>query len=754
MTSRDTLPVAVWASVGAALLASGFGLAGLPLLEAPGWELAMAGALAAARRELAGPAPSAVRAFGRAATATTLAQGALLAGATARTALLSPCSAGAGLAFLPVVALPSALLAAALGTAAGFASGGRRLAATLLYAVVALAGLGLSLWEAWRGPAAYVLDHLLGSWPGPLYDEALAVDRRLVLYRLGTLAWTAGVVAAAALLARRRPPRPRAAAAAALVLSLGAAGALRLVATSTGDRADRTALDRILGGRRTGARCDLHHPAEKPAADVERVLRDCELDATEVAAALGLEHPPRIAVWLHRSAGERQRLTGAGRTDFTKPWLGEVHVLDAPGGPSALRHELVHALAGTIAGGPLAVPARAGLWVNMGLVEGLAVALELPRGEWTSHEWARAMRELGLLPAAARLVEPAGFFAAPPSRAYAAAGSLLEFLLARYGAAPVRRAYAGATVEEAFGRPLPVLEADWQAFLDGIPVPPELRAAAQSRFGRGGLLARRCVREVAGLESSAVAAQRDGRSLDAAILWRRAAALSGDASHLRAAGDALRLSDPAAAERAWTEALEALGPGGDQPALRATLLESLGDRAWRAGDGASATVRYRAALGLRPDRPQARLLQAKVAAAGDPALAGAAPWLLAQGDPGLALARLAALDHPLAAYLLGRAALARGAPRLAAERLARAIQGDLPSPAFRVEALRSLGEARCAAGDPAGAASAFDEAGRTAEREADRVRALALARRCDAEWRTFGPPPAGPSDGLPADPAR
>ena len=54
----------------------------------------------------------------------------------------------------------------------------------------------LSLATGYFGPSAAAHDHLLGFWPGPLYDEALEVDRRLLLFRAGTLAWTCAALAA------------------------------------------------------------------------------------------------------------------------------------------------------------------------------------------------------------------------------------------------------------------------------------------------------------------------------------------------------------------------------------------------------------------------------------------------------------------------------------------------------------------------------------------------------------------------------
>ena len=81
--------------------------------------------IAQARRELAGGRASVLRAFAAAAGAAVLLQAALVAGAALRTAFLTPCSVGFGLPFVPVVALPSALAASALGVLAGFVGRGR-----------------------------------------------------------------------------------------------------------------------------------------------------------------------------------------------------------------------------------------------------------------------------------------------------------------------------------------------------------------------------------------------------------------------------------------------------------------------------------------------------------------------------------------------------------------------------------------------------------------------------------------------------
>jgi hypothetical protein len=389
------------------------------------------------------------------------------------------------------------------------------------------------------------------------------------------------------------------------------------------------------------------------------------------------------------------------------------------------------------------VPARGLVLVRAGLVEGLAAALEPPRGDFTAHEWARAMRDLGLLPPAAALLGDLAFLGQPPARAYAAAGSLVAFALERRGPAAVRELYRTGALPEGG---LAGLAAEWSRFLDGLPVPPGLAAAAELRFRDPGLLSRACGREQASLAEGARAAARAGDPARAEADWRRVSSLAGgDPEPLQAAADAWRTRDPARAAALGSEALARAEAGG-RPALRAAILAGLGDGELRAGRRAAAAERYRAARDLAPEGAEARTLEAKLAAAGDPALAPAAAWLLGDGDPGVALARLARSEAPLARYLVARAALARGAPRTALALLRRLPAGSLPGERFPAEARRLEAEALCGAGEFAAGVRALEAIASSDPREAERERARDEARRCAFEGEEYGKAIAWPGD--------
>ncbi len=726
----------------AALLPLGAVAGSLPLLDAPGYELGEAAALLAAllapfvgipaaRLERSRPAPSPLAAWGASSLVLAGLVALFLAGALARAAL-GPCAAvGPAAGFVPLLALPSVLLGAALAVAVAFAAGGRRAAAGALYALAALASLAASLHAAYRGPGAFAFDPLLGAWPGPIYDEALVPDLRALLFRGAAAADAIAVAAVAEAVVRSARSGPRALVRPFLGVLVATAAAVSAHAALevAGLSGSRAAVARALGARREGPRCTLLLPAEKPAAAAEALLRDCEFQLSDVARALGVPPPARVTAWVYRSAEEKRRLVGAAATEYAKPWLREIHLVDAPLPHPLLRHELVHVVGAEIAGGPLGVPARGVVLVSAGLVEGLAAALETPRGRFTVHEWSRAAKDLGLLPDVARIVGPAGFYAEPPARAYAAAGSFLAFLLDRHGASRVREAYRTGDVARALGAPLPALAEEWGRFLGAVETPPGLVTAARAHLGRRSIFARPCAREVAALEVRAAEAAAAGRSGEACALYERASARARDAGALKAAGDVrARAGDLGGAAESYRAARAAAAE--DDAALRAAVASAEGDLAWRRDDVRSAVSAWHGALATHPDRGDARLLEAKLVAAEDARLAAAArPLLLGEADPAVALARVARVAHPLAAYLVGRALASRGESAAAVAELERAAAGALPA-ALAGETQLLLGDARCAAGRLADGEATLRALAFAGASAADRARAEESLRRC------------------------
>jgi len=705
----------------------------LPLADHLGYEFAelialfagLFGAIpgiAAARSELTRPAPDSLRAVARG-----LAHGAGLLLVPVAIILLNAlrrpaCEPVAGLVLYALVAVPSGILAAALGTACGFAWPRR---AGLVAFAVFLVTLAVALWPVARGPQVYAYHHLGGMFPGPIYDEVIRPTRALYAFRIATLLY-AGMCAGIALFFG---PGRRRTAGLAIAAVCGAGGiAISSQAERFHFRASTALLDRELGGTLEAGNIVLHFPREKSKEERALLARDAEVSWRAVRAFAGLPIEGRkteeralpatgggrrpehtVDVFLYRSAEEKRLLIGAAETSFTKPWLRQIHTNDAPAPHPILRHELAHAAFADLSGGIFGVPGRLrGLVPDMALVEGAAVAADWPAGELTIDEEARALRELKLLPDLRRIFRPGLFYAESGPRAYVAAGSFVRFLSAKDGTAAFRAAYANDDA-----RPDALADA-YLAHLAAEPAPARAVALAQQRFASPAIVRRPCAHEVAELRRDAAALLARGDAAGAAELLSRCASLEpGDPSLLLELRRAQLRAGDAVAARA-TEEKAFSHPKLSQP-LRAALLVESGDAAWAASDLGTALQRFNAALSFVQPEPAERALRARLWALADPRRSPALRKLLADGDTGPeTVLRLKELEESepaegLPSYLLAKQLQNRGAWEDSRRYLSRAISRRLPGPLFVEETLRMQGIAAWHLGDAAAGRAAFDE---------------------------------------------
>ena len=564
----------------------------------------------------------------------------------------------------------------------------------------------------------------------------------------------------------RRPRASRGAArsGAAPLAALAVAGGAALAAARCARRARAlrrraTAIARALGGRREGRAARSSSPPRSPPPPRTRSSPSASSTPPTSRARSGSPRrrtsPCTSTAAPRRSGGSSARPRPSSRSRGSGRCTSSTRRSPHP----VLRHELVHAVAGAHRrGAARASPRARACSSRAGLVEGLAVALEVPRGDWTVHEWSRAARDLGFLPDVAAIVGPAGFWAQAPARAYTAAGSFLAFLLERHGAATVarglprrRRRGRGRRARSTRSSPSGSVPRRGRACRRGSR-PPRARGSRGGACSRGAARARR--------RRSRLAARpplpRPGAPPRRAALWRRCGAF-GEAPppRRRRATRCARGGDLDARGRRLRGRARARRAGG----RRAPRPRSRRRRATSPGAAATSPRRSaagREALAAHPDRAEARLLEAKRAAAADARSARRrARYLLGEGDPALALARVARVERPLAAYLVGRALLARGEARAALPELARADAGRLP-PVLALEARSLRAEARCLAGEEDAGAAALAALVAAAGGEAERARAEAGCGAAGSRRRSLGRRRAG-RRGAPravTDPAR
>ena len=398
-----------------------------------------------------------------------------------------------GLGLFLVLVPPSVLF----GLAAAYAVTGwpvRWPRATLAVGLAAVA-VGGVLWDLLLHPQLFVTSHVFGGVLGPIYDQELAVRPGLWAAKGQTLLWAVLLLALGAWCRTRNRTSVRLGAATALALAASymLAGPLGIVQTERGLRA------------RLSARVDLGpvvlhlDPATGPA-ERDRLAEEVLYRFDTLAEALGVRPDHAVDVYLYPDADTKAALIGSRETSVVPVWLPtpQVHML-ADQVPGSLGHEMVHVLAREF-GTPVVRASPA-----VGLVEGLAVALEPPDGLPSAAAQVRAGVALaagGLSDQAGGVADPAGvvratmspggFWTSRAGVAYTVNGAFVRWLLDTRGPAPLRRAYRTGRFEPAYGASLDALAAEWAADLVRQPVDPEAVAVARWRFSRPSLFEVRC----------------------------------------------------------------------------------------------------------------------------------------------------------------------------------------------------------------------------------------------------------------------
>lgn len=650
------------------------------------------------------------------------------------------CDPAGGVAWLALLPGTTAGVGAATGVALGLLVGGRPRRAVSLGLAIVIASVAHAVWRFYATPAIFAHDPFGGYFAGALYDEDVAIPAALLWARLLYVGGAAALMALAGLFldGRTLRLRPRAArggrgrialvavALTAAVAALGSRRAALGIALDAGDVA------RALGAERRTAHVVLHYSPTGPfARDIALHALDVEYRWERLRTVLGVEPEAPVHAFLFDTPAQKRALMGAGSTYIAKPWRREIYLQDAGWPHEVLQHELAHVFAGRF-GDRIFGAARRGVRMNVGLIEGVAVAADWPAAPLTPHETVKALRQAGIAPRLERVLG-LGFFGVNAGQAYTTAGSFCRFLLDNYGAAKLGEIYRAAGAPEAwravYGKDLAALERDWLAFLDGdtVAVPAREAALVKERLSRPAIFRRTCAHELA-LRRAEAGRRAAAGDHDGGLRLREEACVEDpdDPDLLLDLANAALAAGPsqAARARAAAEHLLAHPKAGATHRARAQIV--LGDLAFAALDKISADAAYAAALALPLDNPSARLLTAKRIALAAPGEYGEelrrffAPRPPSPPAPprdaGLDLLLLERLTrlHPeraLPHYLLGRQLVDRRSDADGARALATAlgptVTEPLPDARFVVEALKLLGIARFRAGDLDGAADAF-----------------------------------------------
>lgn len=607
-------------------------------------------------------------------------------------------------------------------------------------ALVALAGpfasVVVSLLRYWSSPMIFAFDPFVGYFSGSLYDTLIEPGMSLLTYRLGSLA-TLTAFACFAASTDERYPR----AGLRIVGAITALASLSITFAGTKLNHFHTtdSIVKDLGAEKHGARCDVVYPSTTREQEALLLVKDCDEDVAAVEKALGAPFPHRVRAFFFRDADDKRRLMGAAGVYIAKPWRREVY-LQLNGYPHpVLAHELAHVLAGDFGRGPFKIGGEWGGWLpNPGLVEGIAVFAAPDDEDLTDLQWARAMKQIGILPPMQRVFS-LGFLGDASAKSYTLAGAFVSWIAETYGTETVRAWYGGGDITALTKKDWPALDREFAAHVERVALPDEAASFAKAKFSRPGIFGRKCPHLVDALRKEADVC-RDSQRFDEAIgTYRKVLAKDPDdwASQKDIAVIQRRHRDKAAG-RAALERFVA-----DEKRVPRTFRdradEALGDADFVDGEYEAAAVRYERLAARSLDEDAARTFEIKALAARDPAARPAVQALLL-GDAkhgadiflgGVRLGDWRARGTPdaLVSYLVGRNLVTRGFYEAGATYLDEALAAPATNARVARETIRQRAIAACALGDAPTLAKMRDRIEHPADASADPFRGAVGGRR-------------------------
>jgi hypothetical protein len=361
--------------------------------------------------------------------------------------------------------------------------------ALALVPLLLLGSVAIALAEFIWSPGVRFYGTFFGLYHGAIYDEAVFVEGPYVWLRVWNLTGAAAITLYLA--ARSRTHRRWWwAGGLATFVWLG----LAMAGPSLGFISSNTRLNSELSGELQTPHFTLRFkPGGRAAKWAPLMAQDLEFRGQQIIDFYELpERPTKVTAFLYESPQHKASVMGAGRTSIAKPWLAQIHIHAHGVGGRLVHHELAHALLANAAGSFMGMPTNALGIPRPGILEGAAVAVERGGRTLTTHQWARAMRDVEMMPDMSAMLEQLTFWSQSSSRAYTACGSFVRYLVETRGAAPFLEVYGGAKFEEAYGLPLESLLANWHKYLDGLTLDTDDLELARFVFARPPVFQRQC----------------------------------------------------------------------------------------------------------------------------------------------------------------------------------------------------------------------------------------------------------------------
>lgn len=357
-----------------------------------------------------------------------------------------------------------------------------------VFILIFLGVLSITFFEFYYHPQVYFYNPVYSYYPGTIYDEALSVDLKLMLYRslnfifFGTVYFiSAGVLYKKSILTKRI-----------VIYIVVLISALFLYfSPDFGFSTTQNKLKKVLSSMISTEHFDIYFSTGITDDRKKIITLHHEYYFQLLEKFYGINPKGKYVSFIFKNDEQKKIYFGSQNADVAKPWLREVFTT-ADDYDKTLRHEIAHCFAGEFGWSIFRVADN----FNPAMIEGAAVAGSPESDLNDIHFMASLAYNNGYKIQLENLFEGLNFFGQTSGLSYVYAGSFCSYLINTYGISKFRELYCSTDFNRIYGKNINQLSEEYFSFLFSI-YDMKNQAEADYYFGRKPIIYKTCPRYVA-----------------------------------------------------------------------------------------------------------------------------------------------------------------------------------------------------------------------------------------------------------------
>ncbi len=395
------------------------------------------------------------------------------------------CSVWDGLLFYTFITLPSVMVGAALAVLSVMVSPRFRY---VIFIIILLGVFSITFFELYYNPQIYFYNPIYAYFPGTIYDEAVNVDLKLIIYRSLNLLFFGSIylIGSYTLYGKSVIPKKLI-----IYLTVLITALFLYLSPDFGYSTTQKKLKNVLVDLVSTEHFDIYFSPGISRDERKIITLSHEYYYEQLTHFYQTYPKEKYISFIFKDDLQKKKYFGSENADVAKPWLREVFTI-ADNYNSSLRHEIAHCFAGEFGSSIFHVADN----VNPALIEGAAVAGAPEYDLNNVHYMASLAYHNGFRIGLKDLFTGLNFFGQTSGLSYIYAGSFCRYLIDNYGIEKFKRLYSNIDFKKIYNRDIEELSNGYYKFIS-----KEYKAEnvneAEYYYGRKPIIYKVCPRYVA-----------------------------------------------------------------------------------------------------------------------------------------------------------------------------------------------------------------------------------------------------------------